>query len=114
MYELTCEIRANQRLPLRLTPRKEELPYARDDELAPPPRSPLPRDDEEGTEDEDRDELRALAKELGRVAVAVVAVVAPPARPVMTTAEDCPSTWRDGHGSEERECGEIEPEREAE
>lgn len=33
---LACEIRANQRLPLRLTPRNEELPYARDDALAPP------------------------------------------------------------------------------
>ena len=96
---LACEIRANQRLPLRFTPRNDELPYARDEEFAPPlpaawPPSPppLPRDDEERAEDEDRDIDPPLAAQL-----------------LVRAAEDCVTgphnrNKKDGGGERERRC----------
>lgn len=97
-FALACDIRANQRLPLRLTPRNEELPYARDDaEAAPapaPPRSPpfarLYADEGEGavTPAEDR-LLRAPVDKEADTCAFPVAKVLEEQTAVTEVAADC-------------------------
>lgn len=84
----TCEIRANHRLPLRLTPRNEELPYTRDEEVVVPPvpeRSPL-RDVEGEAVDEDTAVLLTFDEQAGDFAAAAPTACIPAVRPASLAA----------------------------